>query len=286
MSTAFDYADAPHRIPRLTPIYIFRFVMVMEDDEIDAYVRQLEIPAGIPVNGNRDARLWGGKDTAITYAMQRYTDAPARLALLLELLYCRCGIPVSGTGSGTQNLLRLCALTRNVRAAAFLLRRTDARYEAPRLAGTRLNLQWMGEIDSMIRHGDTEMLRLFAEYRARTFPDAAAYLNRFGGRRAEDIPLFIAALRGDARLVHVLIYGFGADLEIRDREGRTAFDMLSDMPQSTIRDKIMRILRPQERLQAALMSQHPRLGSGSAMSDVSAELLQRIHDMSLREFPE
>jgi hypothetical protein len=270
----FTYADAPHPIPTLTSIYINNYIRGFEDGETDG--QNLNIDPPIPENGNWKARLWDGTETAITYALQRYADDNFRLPLLVSMLYRRCGIPVFGPGSGAQNPLRLCAALDNVHAAAALLRDTDARCDTV----------WEQDLDDMISDGQTAMLGLFAEYKARTFPAAEAYLNGFEGRHADDIPLFKAVLSGDPRLVHVLIYGFGADLDIRDSEGRTAVDLIAAVPPSANRDLIMRILQPQERLQAALMSQHEWLGSGSTMRVVPSELLRRIHEMSLREFPE
>jgi hypothetical protein len=270
----FTYADAPHPIPGLTYIYINHYIRIFEDTETDG--QNLNIYPPIPENGNWNARLWYGTETAITYALERYANDRYRLPLLISMLFRKCGIPVFGPGSGANNPLRLCAALKNVHAAAALLRDTDAQYDTA----------WEQDLDDMISDGQTAMLILFAKYKARTFPAAGAYLNSFRGRHADDIPLFKAVRRGDPRLVHVLIYGFGADLGIRDSEGRTAVDLIPTLPQTANRDLMMRILQPRERLQAALMSQHARLGRESAMGDLSADLLQRIHEMSLQGFPE
>jgi hypothetical protein len=227
----------------------------------------------IPINGNRNAALWGEMgDTPITYALRLPRNRPIeseRMANLVRLLHHKCGVAVSGEGSGHENPLSLCIRTNNVVAARVLLQETDACYDPDTAI-------YQNELSHMIQHGQTEMLALFSQFKARTFPHAAQYLNGFGGRAANQIPLFNAALNNDVECVQILIEEFGADPYVLDDRQRRLLDIInSGTPEGR---EIRRLLQPKEILHALTMSQHPRatVPGETGLANQSRETLQKI----------
>jgi hypothetical protein len=247
----------------------------------------------IPINGNQHGPFWfGDMHTPITYtllfsARNREYDLHKRIARLVSVLYLKCGIPVTGRGAALENPLTLCVIYGNIQAATALLRDTDACFVD--------QSTWQLLLNSMVSSGQTEMLKLFADYKSRTFPNAAEYLNGFQGSEAKYIPLFIAAdSSNDPELVRVLIYGFGANPYIQDNKRRMVIDLIRDSDpcvgqgrqldeERAKRKKIIDMVDPEGFYYAFYMSQHPRLGSDSMLQSLPIEMMARIHALSMQD---
>ena len=303
-----SYDIARYPIPELSKETILDALRPNADDNLFNFILQSLIKDShgnerqIPINGNQEGPFWDdGKDTPITYAIRLSYFAHNlhhRIAQLVSVLYLKCGIPVTGSGSAFENPLTICYNCDNLSAATALLRDTDAHFVTC-LPSFATCLPWQEVLRSMVVRRRTKMLQLFAEYKPRTFPEANEFLNDFEGRESKDIPLFIAVSSNDPELVHVLIYEFGANPYIRDNENKMAIDTIINkdpildyygiqLDFSVERDKrrdIIRLLDPRGNFHALYMSKHPRLGSDSQLRWLSEDNMNMIHMLSLQENP-
>lgn len=267
-----DFLDDEHPIfEKISPALIDAAV-----DEFGARsLNYLDRFEGIPINGKRNAPLWDGGMTPITYALFQSHNIirqgkAERIAEVVRLLYLKCGVPVFGRGAGTFNPLSICIEADNVHAARVLLEVTDA----------RMNQDYMSQdfLLHIIDHGFTEMLELCSRFKERTFPNSAEYLNQYHhSGTSNTIPLFIAVNSNNARMVYLLIYKFGANPYIED--------FCEDMPINESRegpegDETRRLLQHRERVQSLLMSHHGILTSRPYVrtlpGDVPLEILHKI----------
>ena len=293
-----SYGDAMYPIPVLSIEFITMTLGLHTDDNsFDTMLQSLITDSNtdiygnerqIPKNGNQDGPFWrGDSQTPITYILRcsnrnRGYNLHGRIARLVSVLYLKCGIPVTGRGAAFVNPLTICVTNGNVQAATALLRDTEACIVESSIQ--RLLLK------TMVESGQTKMLKLFAKYKSRTFPNADEYLNGFEGSESKYIPLFYAAVSmNDPDLVRVLIYGFGANPDIIDHRKRKAIDLIRDTdPDPNVgygrrldeervkRQKIIGLLDAEAMHIAFSMSQHPRLGSNSLVQSLPMETMDRI----------
>jgi hypothetical protein len=225
---------------------------------------------GIPVNGNRAAQYWHNDHTPITYLLSSVHTIVGQgsydgIPEVVRILYQNCGIPVCGKGAGKRQPLELCLWYNLVNVAKVLLEETDARYD--------LSPAGVEEMYHMVVKRESEMLKLFARFKARTFPTSEAYLNGLHGRGAShDIPLFTAIRNNDLESVRTLIDVYGANPNIRDKRGTPATFMLRDGPN---RDEIRMLLEANQRAHVLAMSRSPRSSSLLGSVPDNAALLIR-----------
>jgi hypothetical protein len=269
----FDQDDPP-TFEKITPELIYAAI-----DECGArYLNYLDRFEGIPINGKRDAPLWDGGMTPITFALFESHNIirqgkAERIAEVVRLLYLKCGVPVFGRGAGTFNPLSICIEAENLHAARVLLEVTDA----------QMNQDYVSQdfLLHIIDHGFTEMLELCSRFKERTFPNSAEYLNQYHRiGTSNTIPLFIAVNANNARMVYLLIYKFGANPYIED--------FCEDIPIVESRegpegDAIRRLLQHREREQSLIMSHHAMLKSRPYVRTLPGDLPLVILHKIMRE---
>jgi ankyrin repeat protein len=155
----------------------------------------------------------------------------------------------------------------DTRLLQLLLQRVTSSTPVPR-GGTTIAHQVADLSQRRCEDGiDIDMFKLLVEYGYNI-----GELNRHGMT-----PLHVAALRGKVRTVEYLVSAPGVDM---DTNARHLLALSPVLPRG-VWDVINHAYR-KHRAEAFLMSHHPRLGEGSALRALDAEMMQmvldRIHD--------
>ena len=92
-------------------------------------------------------------------------------------------------------------------------------------------------------------------------------------------PLHLAAKYGGSKTLEALIIAKGADLNIKDNEGKTALDIAKDVSDTFYNkfiDVLANLINETSKAETFAMGNHPRLGQGSLLHSLDTYLIKEI----------